>query len=280
MKRCPRCHTVLPAEARFCLQCGTVQEAAGPNGPAQAARVDLAGNLELQLNQQFFLALRERIEQEHRPGSFTEYSERLYLSGFRDTVLGRIEELATLLREMEEAGEAFPEEVNALIESLFEELLDQFIILHCKDLNETDYPEAILKYRTTDRETVPLLRTILDYLNLPAEGEEFYTELLRMPIEKLQQAGKSFLFPAKDEKILLITDQSALGTCKEGFAFTDLGFYWKAPMEKPRFVAYRNLRQLRREAGWITINGFFFNASPSLNYKLLRLFAKLSLLYA
>lgn len=41
---------------------------------------------------------------------------------------------------------------------------------------------------------------ILDFLQLGEEGEEFYTDFLRMPLDKLKQAGKSFLFPAKDEK--------------------------------------------------------------------------------
>lgn len=274
MKRCPRCNTGLPEEARFCWQCGAPQEIEEAHRTV-VCRIDLDDNLEYQLNQQFFVALRDRIEREHDPKAFPEYSECMYLSGFRDVVLKRIQELAILIREMQEAGEAYPEEINALIEDLFEELLDQFIVLYCKDLNEIDYPEAILKYQLASRQTVPLLKMILDYLSLVEEGEEFYTDLLRMPLEKLQQAGKSFLFPTKEEKILLIADQSVLGTCKEGFAFTDVGFYWKAPMEKPRYVAFKHIQTLHRKAGWITINGYFFNASTTLNLKMLRLLDRL-----
>jgi hypothetical protein len=242
-------------------------------------RVDLRGNVEAQLNEQFFFALRERLEREHDRESFPEFSERLYTSGFRDTILRRIAQLSTLLSEMHDADEAWPQEVNALIEDLFEDLLDQFVIRFAQDLCETSYPEAILKYQYAEAGKVSMVQIVLDFLQLEAEGEDFYTDFLRMPVEKLAQASKRFLFPAKDEKILIIVDQSVLGTCKEGYAFTDRALYWKAPLQKPQYAAYTQLRDFRKEQGWITINGHFFNATPAINHRLLRLLSRLRRLF-
>lgn len=280
MKRCSRCNTSLPPEARFCWQCGAAQPEPARPEQTTACVVDLREELLPQLNQLFLIALKDRLEREHQPGMFSVYSERLYLSGFRDEVSERLQELSRLITEMQEAGEPhLLDEINTLTEDLMEELLDKFIILYCSDLNETLYPEDILKYKHASRSHVSLTRLILDYLNLADSGTEYYTDLLRMPIEKLQMAGKTFLFPAAGEKILLVADQSVLGTGKEGFAFTDAGLYWKAPMEKPRFVAYTHLRDLKRVSAWITINGYFFNVNPTVNANLLRLLSRLRRLY-
>lgn len=266
-------------EARFCWNCGTEQPLVDARTGGAPMRIDLAANVEGQLNEQFFLALRARMEREHDPELFPDFSERLYTSGFRDTVVRRIVQLASLLGEMHEAGEAWPQDVNALIEDLFEDLLDQFIVRFAQDLCETSYPEAILKYQYADAAKVSLTQMILDFLQLASEGEQFYTDFIRMPVEKLTHAGKTFLFPAKDEKILLIVDQSVLGNCKEGYAFTDRALYWKAPLQKPRYAAYAQLREFRREKSWIAINGQFFNSTPAVNHRLLRLLSRLQRLF-
>ena len=279
MRRCARCNTPLPVEARFCWNCGSEQPLRDPRTGGAPARIDLHGNIEAQLNEQFFLALRGRTEREHDPELFPDFSERLYTSGFRDTVVRRMVQLSSLLEEMRDSGEAWPQEVNALIEDLFEDLLDQFIIRFAQDLCEVSYPEAILKYQYADSSTVSLTQMILDFLQPEQEGEDFYTDFLRMPVEKLTQSGKSFLFPAKDEKILMIVDQSVLGTCKEGYAFTDRALYWRAPLQKPRYAAYAQLRDFRREKNWIAINEQFFNSTPAINHRLLRLLSRLQRLF-
>ena len=279
MKRCPRCNTGLPIEARFCWQCGALQEEPALGGKKASFRVDLSGNLEAQLNEQFFQALRERIEREHDARLFSEFSERLYTSGFRDVLSRRTAQLAELVHEMADAGDADPAEVNALIADLFEDLLDLFIIQHAQDSAGVKFPQEILRYQYTDKASVPMQKMILDFLQPGLEGEEYYTDFLRMPLDKLKQAGKSFLFPAKDEKILVIADQSVLGGCKEGFAFTDRAIYWKAPMQKARYVPFTQIRDFRREGAWITINGYFFNLSPAANPRMLRLLSRLQRLF-
>ena len=96
-----------------------------------------------------------------------------------------------------------------------------------------------------------------------------------MPVEKVKNAGKFFLFPEIEERILFICDQSAFGSCKEGFAMTDKALYWKAYLEKAKVVHYDNIRILEKAKNWITINGFFFNVNQGINVKLLKLLRKI-----
>ena len=103
------------------------------------------------------------------------------------------------------------------------------------------------------------------------------TALFGVPIDKLKNAGKFFLFPERDERILLICDQSLLGSCKEGFALTERGLYWKAQLQTARKVAYTALESVRREKDWLLINGDFFHANPSLDLKMMKLLKKLQL---
>ena len=56
---------------------------------------------------------------------------------------------------------------------------------------------------------------------------------------------------------------------------TDRGIYWRAPFDRARKVSYQELREIKREKDWLTINGHFFTANQSLNLKLFKLLKKL-----
>jgi len=112
-------------------------------------------------------------------------------------------------------------------------------------------------------------------LDFAQEKEVVYTDFLVMPMEKLKNASKSFLFPAPKEKILLICDQSLFGSCKEGFAITERALYWKAHLEKPQQLNFENIMQVEKSKEWITLNGFFFNVNPRLNLKMMKLIKKI-----
>lgn len=280
--KCLRCKTELPSGARFCFHCGAPQ-AAGPEPerePEPKPMADLDGDVPRQLTELFFQALRRRVEAEHRPEQFQAYSERLYESGFRDTVYRRAGQLGEELRRRRDEGQASPRQANRRIKDLFEELLDYFIIHHCRDINDIALPEAILRWQGDGREDANFFQMALDYLGLVGEPDEkVYTDFLKMPVEKLKNAGKFFLFPERDERIWLICDQSLFGSCKEGFALTERALYWKAQLQTARKVSYRELREARREKDWLLINGHFFHASPSLDLKLMKLLKKLRRLY-
>jgi hypothetical protein len=272
MGKCWNCKTELPDEAKFCFNCGAKQD-------QQLVLEDpffkLPPDIEQQLTEDFFVALQEQLAEEQDVQLFETYREKVYDGGFRDILKRKIQQLIEQLKELEENKSLSEEVIAGLRDRIFFDLLDYFIIHFCKDLNVVNLPEAILKYQDVNWSDINLLQMIMDYLDFENEEETVYTDFLKMPIEKVKNAGKFFLFPEKDEKILLICDQSVFGSCKEGFALTDKALYWKAYLEKARVVHYDNIRLLEKEKEWITINGFFFNVNQSINVKLIKLLRKI-----
>ena len=98
-------------------------------------------------------------------------------------------------------------------------------------------------------------------------------------MELLKTASQSFLFPDKKETILLICDQSILGTCREGFALTEKGLYWKAHRAPAAKVHYDSLQTIKREKDWMKINGHFFNVNPRFNIKMARFLSAVSRMF-
>lgn len=274
MKKCRNCGSPLPEQARFCFVCGAKQQDDVRREPV-GDFFNFKGDLEKQLKDRFFKALKQRVAEEHQSNQFNDYSERLYESGFRDTVQLRSRQLAEELNDLWDDGDLEQREAAILSQDVFEELLDFFIIHFCKDLNEVYLPEAILQYQSVDWNSIDLFQMIMDYLALDQERETYYTNFLLMPIDKLKNAGKSFLFPQKKEKILLIADQSILGSLKEGFALTEAAIYWKTHLEKPKKVYFDTLDEIRKQKEWITINGNFFSVNKGTNLRMLKLLKKI-----
>lgn len=258
MKHCHHCGTVLPEAAKFCHNCGKPQI---PQSNEDSTVFEKDGSTEKEFINLFFQMLRQRVEETFSSDQFQAYSEMVYQSGFRDTLYRRAAQYAEK-----------PEDPTPILL----DLLDFFIIHFCKKLNHVYFPEAILKYQNLKPDQIDLFKMALDYLDFANESETFYTDFLTMPLEKLRNAGKFFLFPEKEERILLICDQSFFGSCKEGFALTEKAIYWKAYLQTARKVAFKELKEIKREKEWITINGHFFNVSLPINLKLLMLLRKLS----
>lgn len=273
MKRCSQCDQKIPATARFCPYCGTAQKSGG-QGPVEKVIFDRTEDIEHQFTEQFFLALRDRIREEHDPAQYRDFSERVYESGFRDTLARKARHFEDRIQEELSRSRLDLRNLNREAEYTLEDLLDYFIIKFCPDLCEYPLPEAILKHPYSNPEKSNLKSLIFDYLALDQEKERIYTELLKMPVQKLKNAGKSFLFPGRDEKIWFICDTSILGNGKEGFAMTDTALYWKAPFEKARMVNYQSLEAVEREKVWLKINGLYFDVNPGLNLKLFKLLKK------
>jgi len=164
------------------------------------------------------------------------------------------------------------------VTQMLEDQLDHFIITHCADLNKVKLPESILKYQRKSWKEINLFQMVNDYLDFENEREKPYTDFLNMPVEKLKNAGKHFLFPARKEKILFIVDTSLLQNAKEGFAMTEHALYWKFPLQKARLVNYERLETLKRVENWITINGKYFHVSTSIDLKMLKLLKRIRLI--
>ncbi|MEL6922838.1 MAG: hypothetical protein AAFO94_02240 [Bacteroidota bacterium] len=228
----------------------------------------------------FIEALRTRVAEEQRKERYGEYLQHFYDSGYDKKLLTRAEQLAEEVYTIHSKQEPqHLRQIDIFLHHNFNSLLDHFIIRHCKHLNAFHLPEAILRYDEVRQGEFELEKMIWDFLHFEQEEEEVFTDFLAMPVNKIKHASMSFLFPEKDEKILLICDQTVFGSCKEGFAMTDRALYWKAHFEKAKKVSYRELEAIQREKDWITINGNFFNVNPSLNIKMLKLLRKLRAVY-
>ncbi|MCA0236480.1 MAG: zinc ribbon domain-containing protein [Bacteroidetes bacterium] len=279
MKDCPSCHEQSPLASVFCHHCGFHFEGRhrSDHGYQPVYALDFnPDTLTDQVKALFFKSLKRRIEEEHDVNKYSDYVHRFYDSRFREIYSLRAEQIAEdVMMQWERFGTQGLEEVDRRIETAFEGLMDYFIIQFCPDLNGVLLPPAILKYEKIQLGQVDLWAVLSDFLDFEREEEVFYIDFISMPSELLANACKNYLCAERKEKVYFICDLSLKGNCKEGFAMTDKAIYWKAPFDKARKVTYEELREIRREKEWITINGHFFTANPSLNLKLCKLLKKM-----
>jgi len=275
MKQCPTCQTALPDVAKFCYNCGAPQptEATAELGYS----LDFSADVPQQIVEHFFKALEQRIAEEHDAKYHQDYLEALYRTGFRETVHTRAKQLAKEAEKLQSTQS--PQAVSYLLEDSFAGLLDYFIIQFVNELYPVKLPQAILKYEGLALEQIDLYKMVLDYLHFEEEEEPIYLDFLKIPMDKLKNAGANFLFPAKDERIFFLCDQSLTNSGKNGFAMTTTALYWKMAFQKAHQVHYVGLQEIKREKEWITINGHFFNVNPKMNLKMLRLLKKLQRLF-
>lgn len=271
---CTNCGFENNSDAKFCTSCGfDFSEKNNINelfeeAPSQA--------LEEDIREQFMQHLEHKIKEEQNASDLSKYLARFQTSDFKYSFEIKIKQLAEDILKDQQSPDYQADKTRKKIQKTFHDLSDFFIIHYCFDLNAVELSEKILLHRDANLDETNLQNLILDYLHFAREEEvTYYTDFIEMPIDRLRKAGKSFLFPAKDEKIYLICDQSVLGSLKEGFAFTENALYWRMHFEPPRKVLYANLQEIKREKDWISINGHFFNAGKSLNIKVLKLLKKL-----
>lgn len=302
MRKCTACQHPLLDKARFCHECGAkvtkeklICTQCGDENPLTAKFCRACGfnflekesinelfedlptqELEKEIADAFFEHLKYKIKEEQSETLQEEYINIYEKSDFKFSFEIKVKQLAEDVAKSRQTPDYQPIKTRSKLEKIFEDLSDFFIIHYCADLNPIFLPEKILLYRDANREDTNLLQMIEDYLGLSEmEGITYYTNFLEMPIDRLKKAGKSFLFPEKEEKILLICDQSVLGSLKEGFAFTEKAIYWRMHFEPARKVSYENITEIKREKDWITINGHFFNTTNHLNIRTMKLLKKL-----
>lgn len=282
-KVCPTCQGHSPLPSVFCHHCGhhfdhkkQAQQQAQQRYEAQYPLEFDPETLTGQVKGLFFKALRTRVGEEHDAARYSDYVERFYQSKFREIYDIRAEQIAeeAFLQWERFGNEALPD-IDRRIGEAFEGLLDYFIIQYCPDLNGMILPGSILKYERAQAGKTDLWAMFRDFLDFEREQEVFYFDFVAMPSELLKNACKSFLAADRKERVMFICDLSLKGSCKEGFALTDKGMYWRAPFDKPKRIFFRDLADLKKERDWITINGHFFTANPSLNLKLFKLLKKL-----
>ena len=225
----------------------------------------------------FFRSLRSRVAEEHDINRYSDFVERFYRSRFKEVYEVRAEQIADdVLTRWERFGTEGLPEIDRRLENAFDGLMDYFIIQFCPDLHGFVLPETILKYEHgVQNGKTDLWQMIRDFLDFDREDETIYLDFVTMPEEYLSNACKHFLFAGRREKVFFICDLSLKGNCKEGFAMTDKGMYWRAPFDKPRQAQYADLADIKRNREWLTINGNFFTANPALNLKMYKLLKKM-----
>lgn len=269
MKSCSKCNTVLPDAAKFCLQCGTPVNDDFKD-PQTGTFLDYNQDLAPQLSTLFFKQLDATIKNEQDVQKSHVYSERIYTTGFRDILDIHIAQLSTQIPDLPK------DKIKKIVTKEFDHLIDLFLIHHCNDINKIKLPETILKYQQTTATKALKYAIIIDFLDFSNEKETVYLDFSTMPEKKFKNVTAAFLNPSNLEKIVFICDQSLLGNGKSGFAMTDEALYWKSPYKKANKVSYSDIQAVQKTEDWITINGQFFNASPSLNLKMMRLLKKLA----
>jgi len=288
LRTCVQCQHKNPFDAQFCINCGssfgTIPMEQVKRDPNYEAIYPLdfrdVKGLGATIRQYFVVALDKRIKEVHNPNQKEAYLNQLMQSDFQEIFKLRTDQLAEEAYTIHSRQSPTMErETDAMLDRAFEGLLDFFLIKYCKDINETTIPEAGLKYEGAEYSQTNLYQMVMDYLVLAEEDLVVYTDFLKMPLVKLQNAGRYYLFPAKDEKILLICDQTVFGSCKEGFALTDAGIYWKAHFKPAEQVLYKDLHTIQRVDDHILINSHFFNAGLSLNTKMIYLLKRLQRMF-
>jgi len=271
---CTQCGDENSLAAKFCPNCGfNFLEKEGINELFEDLPTQ---DLEKEIFDAFFEHLKFKIAEEQSKELEEEYINTYEKSDFKFSFEIKVKQLAEDVKKARETPDYQPIKTRKKLERIFDALSDFFIIHHCAHLNPVFLSEKILLYRDANKLDTDLLQMIEDYLNFDQEESiTYYTNFVEMPMDRLRKAGQSFLFPEKEEKILLICDQSVLGSLKEGFAFTEKAIYWRMHFEPARKVFYENISEIKREKDWITINGHFFNTTKSLNIKTMKLLRKL-----
>lgn len=277
---CPSCNSLNPEEGHFCLNCGTSLEPPtlfDDSKPAKNASEKPAPKTSTdQLKSYFFKALKARLLDEGNEKQYDEYVSLFYESGFDQRFLHKAKWLAEKIQESENEETFVSSSAGILfLTAQFEPLLDYFQIVDCKSINQVELPESILRYENANLSNTDLGLMIYDYLELEKENLDIYTDFISIPQAKMVNAANSFLKAESRERLYLLIDQTLLGSCKEGFAITDRGLYWKANFRKPQQLTFPEIQEVKMEAGWVSINQAYLTVNKNVNLKVIKLLKKI-----
>ncbi len=288
MTYCQYCNTPAPDPARFCPKCGLplqtvhhVNENGSDYKPIFPLDFKDLNSLPAQIKSFFLKALQQKLEKEIPAARFNDFVDRFYSSDFKkefDNKSLMLAEVSTAIHSKKESNG--PAEIDNLIQETFDPLLDHFVVYYCQDLSGTELPTSIVEYENVVKEELDIQKMVEDYLDLDKENLKYYTDTEQLSTIKLQNATRNFLFAPPNEQVLLLCDQSVYGSCREGFAFTDAGIYWRSHFKQAHQVQYVDLKILEWQNEALNINNLLFDVSESVNTKLLLLLKKMKELYA
>ena len=276
---CPNCGDTVPETARFCPNCGHRLEEeilelhdVTPTPPAEAqAEAPPPTLLVADLRAAFEDHLGERL---------TAYfgADRLpdYLAVYRkDGTFRQIRDVS--LRSLTDYlnRELVPSKGQRRRDDVLAGLVEYFVVETAVELHPGALPQRLLRYQSVDWTTVGLFKLVMDYLDLDRETETVYTDFITTPARVLRNATRSYLGAGRDERLLLICDQSLLGSGKQGFALTDSALYWKNVLQPAGTVTYTTLQKVEVHDGHLLLNSQYFDAGKRLNLRVAVLLDKL-----
>jgi hypothetical protein len=282
---CPNCKYKNDDKSKFCSHCGYKLEvvvAVYEEPSSSKYPIDFRETLTIgrQIRGHFFKVMEQVVDEEIGPNQFRDYFDQFYKSEFYKTFDLRTEQLAEEVYTIHSGQSPHKgSEIDQLLEGHFYAFIDHFLVLNCQHLHGVNLPEEILQYENIDKDALDMRKMILDFLDFENEPDRVYTNFMSIPESKLKNAINSFLFAQSQERIFFICDQTIFGSCREGFAMTEHALHWKSHFNPPQSVFFEDLKVVQREAEWLNINGLFFNAHKSLNFKLLKLLKKIRSIY-
>lgn len=307
---CSNCGTLLPAQARFCFNCGAAQSelvAQPPPLPIQQATeeieleeeptaeklpeivpstgpdawgIDWGGSLISDFRSFFRQRFVQRVTDYFGLKAVSVYEEHRQASDFQDTVSAQLSALADWVR-LHRQQPAWSNELGRLrLLAAVEALIEFFLVEGSVELHRGIWPQRLLRHQAKDWNSVDLFAMVMDYLNFTEESEEVYTDFVQMPAKVLRNASKQYLRAAKDERVLFVCDQSLLGTGKQGFAMTDVAIYWRPVLQSANSLLYQDIETVVVKGDHLLINGRYFDGGQRLNRKLALLLRRLKTLVA
>lgn len=313
MEACQACSTLNPLDAMYCIGCGESlgisKEGREKHHHKKSDKKEQKGNktktstdekmskdtyvytpiytvsltelviLEEELKGYFFQSLRTMVKEISDEKKYSKYVQAFYDSGFNYYFAQRQQQL---IKDLQRIPSLYPNDidyqVDLLIDNTFEALLDRFSTAHTRALNEWQPPD-VTRWELVKKQDINVEKMVLDYLDVAPDDEKHFTNFITMPVMKLKNAWKSFLFAGQAEIPLVISDQTVFGSCKDGYALTNRGIYWKAFFNTPNRFYFDELYDIRKEQDWVSINGQYFHINPKMNYKILKLLKKLRAVY-
>lgn len=274
---CPQCRLANPPDAKFCLQCGypinVVYTPSDKVTPLYRLDFDRLDTLTYQLRDAFAVFISMAVEAdgefEKEPLFLEAFHEKLAPTEFFGEQMNKL--AAHLSSHYQEQGTQAFMLIELQVYVAFQCLLQRFWIEYVPQLLPFPLSPRILNYEKDSIATVPLRAMLLDYLQLDQEDLLLYTNAIEIPVKSLQNARQSFFFPQAGEVPYIFIDMTVLKSGKEGVILTNKALYWKSYFHKPSSVAYHSINSLKRFKNHLEINDVYFNVTPSLNYKLLKL---------
>ena len=270
---CPNCRTENPLDARYCAACGykLFERSQSPDAgrevtPVEPPELEPLPTL-ADLQERFRREFEERVREVG--GKLRAFQQRAVDSDFLETAENRFEQLLL------EGSRRTAADRRRHLDRSFADLLDYFFVETAADLAAVTPPAAALTYQDTPLRADNFKKIIQEFLQLDQEKEQHFTDLVRIPEQKLRNARRAFFEVAAEERPLLLFDNSLTGSLRRGFGMTDRALYWKQHFQSAQRVAYSELDTVRAEGRPLKVNGRFFDANRRVNLRMLYLLRKI-----